>query len=113
MCAVHGPLCSSSCLLSLSPCPCCLPAAKAAAPAQRFIVGCIKVDKVSATNADIGMFAVDPERQGGGLGKMLLQAAEVRTLSRCSLEFVWHVFKLVLLHACVESRALQIRRHDW
>lgn len=43
------------------------------------IVGCIKVERESDSNppaADIGLFAVDPELQGAGLGKLLLQRAE-------------------------------------
>jgi ribosomal protein S18 acetylase RimI-like enzyme len=42
----------------------------------RELVGCCEVRADGAGEASFGMFAVDPERQGGGLGAALLEAAE-------------------------------------
>lgn len=39
-------------------------------------VGCCEVRRVAAGEASFGMFAVDPDAQGGGLGAALLLAAE-------------------------------------
>ena len=84
-------------------------AAKTTVPSsRRFLVGCIKVDKVSATNCDVGMFAVDPERQGGGMGKMLLQAAEVR---RLLLHCCYMSFVSERVRCCAEPCALKVWSH--
>jgi ribosomal protein S18 acetylase RimI-like enzyme len=39
-------------------------------------LGCCEVRRVGPGEASFGMFAVDPDRQGGGLGAALLGAAE-------------------------------------
>lgn len=44
--------------------------------AGHVLVGCCEVRGDGAGEAGFGMFAVDPERQGGGLGAALLDAAE-------------------------------------
>lgn len=40
------------------------------------LVGCCEVRRVATTEAAFGMFAVDPDRQGAGVGDQLLGAAE-------------------------------------
>jgi ribosomal protein S18 acetylase RimI-like enzyme len=40
------------------------------------LVGCCEVRRVGTTEAAFGMFAVDPDRQGAGVGDQLLGAAE-------------------------------------
>lgn len=44
--------------------------------AQKSIVGCVHLKKLSATEAYLGMLTVKPTLQGAGLGKKLLQASE-------------------------------------
>jgi ribosomal protein S18 acetylase RimI-like enzyme len=40
------------------------------------MTGCIQLRRISDTIAYFGMFAVDPQQQGGGIGKHILNAAE-------------------------------------
>ena len=44
-------------------------------------VGCAQVTRKSPTHAYFGLFAVDPQRQNGGLGKHILAAAEAEARS--------------------------------
>jgi len=43
---------------------------------QQEVIGTVHVKKVDATAAEIGMFSVDPDLQGKGVGSELLRAAE-------------------------------------
>lgn len=38
-------------------------------------VGCIKLDVMDPIRTELGMFAVDPDIQGGGIGKKLISVA--------------------------------------
>jgi ribosomal protein S18 acetylase RimI-like enzyme len=40
------------------------------------VIGCVKVERVSAEEAEIGMFSVDPGMQSRGVGSLLLDKAE-------------------------------------
>jgi ribosomal protein S18 acetylase RimI-like enzyme len=46
------------------------------------IVGCASVRMLDATTADLGLISVDPEYQGGGLGREVVRAAEELMRSR-------------------------------
>ena len=69
------------------------------------IVACVQVE-LTGNSARIGMLAVAPGRQGGGLGKAMLAYAEAHAVQR------WQVAKFVMrvLSARVELLAFYLRR---
>jgi ribosomal protein S18 acetylase RimI-like enzyme len=69
------------------------------------IVACVQVE-LTGNSARIGMLAVAPDRQGGGLGKAMLAQAEAHAVQR------WQVEKFVMrvLSARVELLAFYLRR---
>ncbi len=48
---------------------------------QNDLVGCVQVNGKSNGLAYLGMLSVDPERQGGGIGRRLIKAAEAEARS--------------------------------
>ena len=57
---------------------------------RRVLLGCIQVEQ-HGDDAYIGMLAVDPDRQSGGVGKLLLQSAETYAVGvfGCSTAIMW------------------------
>lgn len=48
------------------------------------LVGCVRITDLGGRLCSLGMLAVDPGRQGGGLGRRLITAAETHALDRVS-----------------------------
>ncbi len=46
------------------------------------LIGCVRVTDLGDGLSSLGMLAVDPVRQGGGLGRQLIAAAEAHALGR-------------------------------
>lgn len=57
---------------------------------RKTLLGCILVEQ-QADEAYIGMLAVDPDRQSGGIGKLLLESAEMHAVGvfGCSTAKMW------------------------
>ncbi|MFC5373055.1 GNAT family N-acetyltransferase [Brevundimonas faecalis] len=52
------------------------------AEADGALVGCVQVESRGEGLAYLGLLTVDPERQAGGLGRRLIEAAEAEAVSR-------------------------------
>ncbi len=50
------------------------------------ILACCELRRVDSTTATLGMFAVDPLRQAGGVGRSVLSEAEVRVADRWGVQ---------------------------
>jgi GNAT superfamily N-acetyltransferase len=69
------------------------------------IIGCAGIDLIG-DHTNFGKFAVDPGRQGGGLGKQLLEAAEAAAISH----FGVNKMTMTVIDGRVELEAFYERR---
>lgn len=68
--------------------------------ASNVLVSCCEITKRSDDLGYFGLFAVDPKRQGGGLGRQVLQAAEkyaseTMGLKRLEMSVIWTRVELI------------------
>jgi GNAT superfamily N-acetyltransferase len=78
------------------------------AASPRRAVGCVRVQKLSETTGEFGMFAVDPKYQGGGLGRDMARFAE----DRCRAQGLT-VMRLELLFPTWFEHAFKVRLQGW
>jgi ribosomal protein S18 acetylase RimI-like enzyme len=70
------------------------------------VIGCVQITRRSPILGYLGLVTVDPLRQAGGLGKMILQAAEEEAQSRFSSQAI----ELSVVHKRTELIAYYERR---
>lgn len=70
------------------------------------LVGCVNITALDGGKAYLGMLSVDPDRQAGGLGRMLLEAAEAAAVS----EFGAQAMEMTVIRQRAELIAWYERR---
>ncbi len=70
------------------------------------VVGCVQITRRSPTLGYLGLVTVDPPRQASGLGKVILQAAEVEARAHFSSQAI----ELSVVHKRTELIAYYERR---
>jgi predicted N-acetyltransferase YhbS len=70
------------------------------------LAGCVQISIKANQIAYLGLLSVDPERQAGGLGRMLIAAAEVAAVS----EFGAHAMEMTVIRQRAELIAYYERR---
>lgn len=69
-----------------------------AAEAEGALIGCVCITNKGRGVAYLGMLSVAPERQAGGLGRRLVQAAEAAAMTRFNAERM----EMTVIHSRVE-----------
>ena len=70
------------------------------------LAGCVNITALDGGKAYLGMLSVDPDRQAGGLGRMLLEAAEAAAVS----EFGAQAMEMTVIRQRAELIAWYERR---